>query len=246
MTWQDAYSNPGTAFGVIDAAHPSPGHRGADYVVDTHELVPAYERIEITAVPPVPHPALGYTVTGRNADGTYSGWAHLLVGSRPNVGDILEPGGQIGLVAGRADVHGIAWTGPHIHTTRSDSSAAAAGYGPLYDPAPFIAAAIGSEPTGGGQTPAPFPPDKLQEDTMGLHLTATKTSADAKIKAGQTYHDPLDGPLTLLSGEETDALKYFGYPIAEWPGDALRKVMKIRGRRPFDGAGKSDYTKVEY
>lgn len=101
----------------------------------------------------------------------------------------------------------------------------------------------GTAPAGGGST---IINDNSEEDDMSIIITVTKDSADKKLKKGQTYVDPLNGPIVLLAGDELGAIKYFKRPIAEWSGDALRRVMKVRGRRPFDGTGKSDYTKIEH
>lgn len=86
-----------------------------------------------------------------------------------------------------------------------------------------------------------------EEDDMSIIIKVTKNSKDGKIKAGHHYCDPLDGPIVLLAADEVGAHKYFKRPIAEWSGDALRKVMSVRGRRPFHAdTGRADYTKVEY
>ncbi len=101
---------------------------------------------------------------------------------------------------------------------------------------------LGGTAPAGSNTSNPFE----EEDDMSIIITVTKNSADNKLKKGQTYVDPLDGPIVLLAGDELGAIKYFKRPIAEWSGDALRRVMKVRGRRPFDGSGKSDYSKIEH
>lgn len=95
-------------------------------------------------------------------------------------------------------------------------------------------------------------PNPSEEGDM-LIITATSSSADGVIKQGHTYVDTLTSPLTLLSAAEVSALRYWadhGIPLRDstWPGQALREVMAVRGRRPFVGnAGKTDYNApIEY
>src|SRR5205085_10356333 len=98
MAWQDAYAVEGTDFAVKDSAHPN-GHRGADWKLAAGSVVPAFQKCRVIASN-LFSSILGYCVTvqliGGKYDGYYVGFAHLRGGTRPNNGDILQAGDQIG------------------------------------------------------------------------------------------------------------------------------------------------------
>jgi hypothetical protein len=129
------------------AGRPSP-HRGADYRRSAGQTVVAYEKC--TVINSDLHSSyLGYSLVAQRArDGKYIGWAHLLKGTRPGNGTVLEAGDKVGLVAGFNDDHGSSWSGPHIHTTEG-TTADHIYQGQNSDPAPDIAAARAGTAGGG-------------------------------------------------------------------------------------------------
>jgi hypothetical protein len=159
MAWQEAYAVEGTDWNVHDAAHPN-GHRGADWKLGAGKVVPAFQKMRVHASN-LFSPILGYCLTAQLIGGQYDGWyvgfAHLRGGTRPNNNDILQPGGQIGLVAtgtsvrpvpsrtlvtATPDYSGTSWDGPHIHMTLSKTIDGIF-IGPTIDPRPIVYAGIG-------------------------------------------------------------------------------------------------------
>jgi murein DD-endopeptidase MepM/ murein hydrolase activator NlpD len=116
MSWQSFYKKTTNPFGTKGPFYGPAGHHGADFAVGSHGAVPAY--FNGTLVLNGHSSVLGnYSVY--RADGAYLGFAHLLAGTRRDVGSKVTPGQSVGLAAGRKDDHGTAWSGPHCHTTRS-------------------------------------------------------------------------------------------------------------------------------
>ena len=142
MNLQECYSRVTNPFGAGGPWYdPQSGHGGADYPSSAGDPVLAYADGVIGFVGS--REWGGGLVGMKMSSGEYAGWAHLdpinvVEDQKVSKGDI------IGYTAGWGDNHGSSWTGPHIHTTRSASSSAAAATGirPLIDPAPGIAAAI--------------------------------------------------------------------------------------------------------
>jgi hypothetical protein len=163
MSWTDAYATTRDLYGVtriVNGARTNP-HRGCDFAVKGGDVVPAYEECIVvesgsevskgfTAI-------LGWYVVAKSVkDGRYLGWAHLRRGTRPAVGTRLQPGDQVGLAASGPIVYayqsaavaginypGTAWSGPHIHTTVSDTIVGIFS-GTTFDPLPRIRAALAS------------------------------------------------------------------------------------------------------
>lgn len=167
----------GTRWNVVDRAHPN-GHRGCDFRLPAAggSWIPAYERCVVVSTPF--SPILGFCTVVRYADGRFGYWAHLRRGTRPNVGDVLNPGDKVGLAAAGpkpraplseaqadADYPGTAWDGAHIHT----------GVGPLlssvfsgvtYDPLPRIQNALYALAGSGDYTP-------VSAGSTGTEITMT-------------------------------------------------------------------------
>jgi len=128
-------------------------HRGADYRRAAGKTIVAYETCTVVNSD-FYSKILGYSlVAKRHRDGKYIGWAHLVKGTRPGNGTVLNPGNSCGIVAGYGDDHGSAWSGPHIHTTEGSTENHIYS-GQNTDPAPDIAAAVsgGSVSAGGNLT----------------------------------------------------------------------------------------------
>lgn len=94
-------------------------------------------------------------------------------------------------------------------------------------------------------------PNKDTEELM-LILVSTSASSDGVVKANQAYADNLVGPLVLLSSLEHGALDYWAgrgvpYRRADWSGNDVRNVIRVRGVRPWDvNTGKSTYGTTNY
>ncbi|GLU88961.1 M23 family metallopeptidase [Agromyces sp. NBRC 114283] len=153
MAWQEAYSRLGNRFGVLPNSefYGPQGHRGQDYTgLGRGAAIPAYESGVIAAAGY--SSILGYYIVQRLGDGLYAGWAHTIGGSRLPVGASVGAGQTIAQVAGSGDSPGSAWAGAHIHTTLGPNVSSIYS-GTVYNPAPRIAAALGSTTSGGGYSP---------------------------------------------------------------------------------------------
>jgi hypothetical protein len=162
MVWQEAYSDIGTLWAVRDAAHPN-GHRGQDFPLKAGSVVPAYEECIVTNSDEPHSLYIGWCLEARAvSDGHILGWAHLVVGTRPETGAHLYPGDQVGLVAGKNDDPGISWEGDHIHTT--DGPLPDSIYqGQTFDPLPRIKKALAGW-AGSDTTPIPPVEEPVKKD----------------------------------------------------------------------------------
>lgn len=142
MTWKSFYKKSTNPFGVKGPLYSAVGHRGADFAVAAHGVVPAYFSGECVLNG---HSSVLGNYTVFKADGAYLGYAHLLIGTRPDVGQEVKPGDRVGLAAGPKDDHGTAWTGPHCHTTRSPVKGGIVS-GKVVDPVPRIRILTGTAP----------------------------------------------------------------------------------------------------
>jgi hypothetical protein len=106
----------------------------------------------------------------------------------------------------------------------------------------------------GGEVPVTPPPagqqTPIQEDDM-LVVRATGDVLRLGIKAGHTFIDTGSQPIVLLSGAEVGGLEYWKskgipYRLADWTAAQVDALVRVRGMRPFDGTGRTDYTKVKY
>lgn len=89
-------------------------HRGLDFPHSANTPVPAWAPGVVSSIGK--SSIIGNYLTIKMSDGTECGYAHLKniivsVGQHINLGDI------VGLLAGTYDYHGSAWNGPHLHTT---------------------------------------------------------------------------------------------------------------------------------
>jgi hypothetical protein len=163
MSWTDAYATTRDLYGmtrVVNGKTTNP-HRGVDFAVQAGDVVPAYEECIVvesgTEVTKGFTAILGWYVVAKSVrDGRYLGWAHLRRGTRPEIGTRLKPGDQVGLAASGPIAYqnlspamaginypGTAWSGPHIHTTVSDTIIGIY-FGNTWDPLPRIRAALTS------------------------------------------------------------------------------------------------------
>lgn len=88
-------------------------HRGHDIKAPRGQQVPALHggkvhKLGYSSV-------LGYYVVVRLSAFTFDFYCHLIVGTRPTVGVVLNQGDSVGAIAGAGDDPGSAWTGPHLH-----------------------------------------------------------------------------------------------------------------------------------
>lgn len=115
--WRDFYTaaRRGNLFGIRGPFYGPQGHRGLDFAAAPHEPIPSF--VEAKCVYNGHSSVLGnYTVLRRGL--VFYGWAHLLIGTRPDVGATVSIGESIGKAATLGDDHGSAWSGAHCHTTR--------------------------------------------------------------------------------------------------------------------------------
>jgi murein DD-endopeptidase MepM/ murein hydrolase activator NlpD len=139
--WRTFYKKVSNPFHAPSKIY-SGWHHGADFPVAAHGVVPAYFSGECVKLGFTPY--IGYYAVF-HADGAFLSYAHLLVGTRPDVGQHVKPGDRVGLAAGRGDEHGTQWTGPHCHTTRG-SDINSIYNGNTVDPVPRIRALTGTAP----------------------------------------------------------------------------------------------------
>lgn len=158
MSVADCYARLTTPFAALGPFYDYLGHRGADFDRDARQTVLAYEAgvVEYIGM----SGGLGRVLGIRLDGGGFAGWAHLY-DIRVGIGERVERGTVLALVAGAGDRPGTLWAGSHIHTTLGYQSAlnAALGVRPLADPAPRIRDAIAAPASGIPTTP-------IQEDDM--------------------------------------------------------------------------------
>lgn len=167
MSWTSAYATTRDLYGVtriVNGKRTNP-HRGCDFAIKAGDVVPAYEECIVvesgTEVTKGYTAVLGWYVVAQSVrDGRFLGWAHLRRGTRPKIGTRLRPGDQVGIAASgpvprdakgnpialsptQADINypGTAWSGPHIHTTVSDTKIGIYS-GNTFDPLPRIRQAL--------------------------------------------------------------------------------------------------------
>lgn len=216
---------PGSGFGMRNGSM----HEGQDY--------PAPEGTPIFAVASGSVSARGVLGTNgaygnalfiNHGEGWSSRYAHMSAPSPAYVGQTISRGQLIGFVGNTGRSYGS-----HLHIELRLN-------GTAVDPLPYIQNA----PLAGGAVPPT--PTTISEELL-LVLISQSASADGLIKAGQAYADTLTAPLTLLSGDELSGLDYWAtkgipYRKAEWPGENIRNLVKVRGLRPWDPTtGRSDY-----
>lgn len=116
-TWRDFYApaRQGNRFGIKGPFYGRQGHRGQDYRAAVHESIPSYVRARCVLNG---HSSVLGNYTVLRSGLMFYGWAHLLIGTRPDVGAIVQQGDSVGRAAGPGDDHGSAWSGAHCHTTR--------------------------------------------------------------------------------------------------------------------------------
>jgi hypothetical protein len=171
VSWKDAYSAPGTAFGVKGPFYdPNVGHRGRDYYI-RHDVIPSYVHGVVSHVGRTG--GLGGVIGITDDEGFGRGWAHV-ADIAVSVGDEVWPGTTLGRPATWDDpisVRGSLWAGSHIHTTKARTAFnAAVGNTPLYDPTGDIAAAVAASATASSGRKTISEPEKEEEDDMKLEV----------------------------------------------------------------------------
>lgn len=190
-------------------------HRGADYRVGAGQPVVAYEKCTVVNSD-LKSSFLGYSVVAkRHRDGAFIGWAHLVVGTRPNNGQVLEAGDQVGICAGFGDYHGSSWTGPHSHTTEGTTSEHIY-QGQNSDPNPDIQAAKAGV-AGGGTTPVPTVKYDWYQLSKAAQLAVQQMLTVAKLYDGD--EDGIFGPKSVLGLQEW--FKRNGYLPADYEVDGI-------------------------
>lgn len=214
----ECYASMVDAFGST-VGRPSP-HRGADYRRSAGQKIVAYETCTVVDSD-LYSKYLGYSLVARRArDGKYIGWAHILKGTRPLNGVVLQPGDSVGIVAGFSDDHGSSWSGPHIHTTEG-ATADHIYVGQNSDPAPDIAAARSGTASSGGTTGVVnYHWYQLTAEAMGALQTMMNT---LKIYGGA---DGGTGPVDNDFGERgvkgmQELGKRWGYLAADYEVDGV-------------------------
>lgn len=209
---QDCYADVSTPFGELGPFYDAAGHRGADYDRAAGDPILAYDDMVVEYVGQTG--GLGGVIGLRRLTlGGFAGYAHVI---RPaELGARIAKGDPIAGVAGWGDIHGSLWSGPHIHTTESAISAwsAATGARPLTDPAPAIAAAIGSSSSAGIGDAEIITPQQEEEEDMDLFYVHT---------------DPA-GSKWLFSRSRGKIIREI--PIPEWA--FLRAVEQTAGGIPI-------------
>lgn len=190
-------------------------HRGADYRRTGGQVVVAYEKCTVVNSD-LKSSFLGYSVVAKRArDGAYIGWAHLLVGTRPNAGTVLEAGDPVGVVATFGQYTGSSWTGPHIHTTEG-STEVHIYQGQNSDPNPDIQAAKAGV-AGGPGTPVPTVKYDWYQLTKEAMLAVQQMLTVAKLYDGD--EDGIFGPKSVLGLQEW--FKRNGYLPADYEVDGI-------------------------
>jgi len=141
MTWKNTFANNRWTDGFGATAGRSRPHRGTDLAVWT---IYAWERLTVVSNPF--YAALGNCVLLRAADGELFGVAHCRKGTRPDVGDVLEPGDKIADAASgpwtlpysNPEFPGTEWRGVHFHITRTGPGGDPFGAAGLKDAKPRI------------------------------------------------------------------------------------------------------------
>lgn len=113
--WRDFYRTVTNPYGAAGRFYTG-GHHGTDFAAAPGQPIPTY--VKARCVLNGHSSVLGnYTVL--RAGLVFYAWAHLIIGTRPDLGQLLQPGDSVGNAAGPGDDHGSAWSGAHCHTTRS-------------------------------------------------------------------------------------------------------------------------------
>lgn len=120
-----------------------------------------------------------------------------------------------------------------MHTTRGPSASSIFS-GTVYDPGPYIAAAIsGSAAVGGIPTPVP----SIQEEPDMHYYRAIDNSKNGRIGAGYLYVQGAEGPLralTNLEGSYVAAMEASGKVfIASWSGEDIWTLSTLVGIRKY-------------
>lgn len=193
-------------------------HRGADYRRGAGQVVVAYEECIVTNSN-IYSSFLGYCVTAtRVRDGRAIGWAHLILGTRPNDGDRLYPGDQVGLAAGWGDNPGSSWSGPHIHTTEDDGNDWEHIWaGQNSDPAPDIQAAKNGTAGGGGSSTPGLVNYEWYDLTNDAMLAIQKMLTAHKLYSAN--EDGVFGPASVTAFQEF--FKIHGYLPADYVADGV-------------------------
>lgn len=198
MSLAQCYGTLSTPFGELGPFYDSLGHRGADYRRAAGQPILAYDDMEVEYVGR--SAGLGGVIGLRRLGlGGFAGFAHVVGAAK--AGTVIELGEPLAWVAGWDDDHGSLWSGPHIHTTDSASSAynAAIGVRPLRDPAPLIARAISSSPA--SLAPVALNHDLLEEEEMEPFII---TLNDAGVKY---LYRPATRSKRSISKEEWSVMK---------------------------------------
>jgi murein DD-endopeptidase MepM/ murein hydrolase activator NlpD len=161
-------------------------HHGVDYAAGSHAEVPSY--FNGTCVLNGHSSFLGNYTVLRRSDGKYVGYAHCLVGTRPDVGAKVKPGDTIYRAAGPNDDHGSQWTGPHCHTTLS---AFVTGIydGRTLDPTPGIRAAIAKVSAKPAAAAKQVKVTVKARDTLTKIAARAKTTVKAVMALNPSIHD---------------------------------------------------------
>ncbi|WP_433674817.1 M23 family metallopeptidase [Microbacterium gorillae] len=210
-------AEPGTDYGCAYGSNVLAATNGVIQYVDTN-----------------PDGADGRVVGLAADDGNYIRYLHLSQ-SLVSVGQRVTRGQAIAKSGGSGNGSNT-YYGAHVHVSLwIGGTPSSQGYANTVDFENYIGNTITTDP----------------EELM-LILVTTSASSDGAVKANQAYADNLVGPLVLLSSLEHGALDYWAgrgvpYRRADWSGNDVRNVIRVRGVRPWDPTtGKSTYSTVNY
>lgn len=158
-------------WGVVDAAHRTP-HRGFDIAHPGRTPVPILRggRVVVSGTSSI----IGHYFAIEVSKGDYDGYCHMFPAAdnqtMPQVGQVLATG-QIGArLASWGDLHGSAWTGPHLHLTNG-RSAVSVHSGRTLNPQPLVESALAGF---AGGDPSPL-------DIQGADMPSLIRRADGSI-----------------------------------------------------------------
>lgn len=217
-------------WGALDAAHPT-RHKGLDIAASAREAIPALRpgRVVVSKVSSI----VGRYITVEVAPGDYDTYCHVVFPL--NVGDPVARGQTIAYAAGYTDIHGTAWTGPHLHFAHSTTPTGWASWGGTNtNPETIVTTALLAA-AGLGTTPL--------EDPMESRLLNVTDTSGKTVKKGEYYYHrdgvtPIAGPISGAADITKFGGVYWlhtvmGVPITAIGGATLEAYMDDQAARSF-------------
>ncbi|KAK1548443.1 hypothetical protein Q3G72_027507 [Acer saccharum] len=115
MSWRDFYRTVTNPYAAPGRFYSGAGHHGVDFAAAPHQSIPTYVKAKCVLNG---HSSVLGNYTVLKAGLIYYGWAHLLIGTRPDLGQTLVPGDSVGKASTWGDDHGSAWRSPPLSRRR--------------------------------------------------------------------------------------------------------------------------------